>query len=73
MGEQVIDLTHILPVLHFVPPESVRKPKVFWRFLGVQKCNIGSVHFTIKRKITLIKMGTIFRGDTRNWDTKNIL
>ena len=26
---------------HWIPPENVRKPMVFWRFQGVQKWNIG--------------------------------
>ena len=30
-----IYLTHFSPVLHFYTPENVRKPSVFWRYLGV--------------------------------------
>ena len=34
---KIIKLTHILPMLHFCTP------KVFWRFQGVQKCNIWRI------------------------------
>ena len=33
-----VGLTHFLPMLHFIFPML---PSVFWRFQGVQKCNIG--------------------------------
>ena len=37
-------LTHILSMLHFCTPWKCKKnPSVFWRFQGVQICNIGRI------------------------------
>ena len=40
-------------MLHFCTPENVRKPKVFGRFQGVQKWNIGRIWVKHKLKANL--------------------
>ena len=38
--DKFCDLTNCRSMLHFYPPEDVKKPNVSWRFHGVQKWNI---------------------------------
>ena len=56
---------------HWIPPENVRKPMVFWRFQGVQKWNIGLKW--VNRQVKIQKKNSWLVYSASNWTCMKLL